>query len=116
MRRASLITKPSSCTSCPLAGSMQGWVGPDGSGSSGVLVVGEAGGADEAQSGLPFVGKAGYYLFSNLKRVGLERDQFRIHNCLSCTPPNNKLAGMSYESAAIGHCRPNLDATIADMQ
>lgn len=107
-----MIPKPSSCRGCPLTGNMQGFVPSDGSGDNGVLVVLEAAGADEETIGKPTVGKAGYFLWQNLKRIGIEREGFRIHNALSCRPPQNKLAGMIYEADAIKHCTPNLDNTI----
>lgn len=107
-----LINKPSSCSGCPLYGSGKGWVGQEGEGSNGVLIVLEAAGADEEAQGRPTVGKAGLYLWSSLAKVGLKREDFRIHNVLSCRPPENKLAGMPYEQACIKHCAPNLDRTI----
>lgn len=111
-----MLNKPSTCSGCILFGNGQGFVPADGSGRNGVLVVLEAAGEDEAASGLPTVGKAGYYLWSALAKVGLERDDFRIHNVLSCRPPENKLAFMPYERQAIDKCAPNLDATIRDMK
>lgn len=81
---------------------------------NGVLVVLEAAGADEAAAGRPTVGKAGYYLWNSLKRVDLYRENFRIHNILSCQPPDNKLAGMPYEMAAINCCAPLLASTISE--
>lgn len=113
-----MLTKPSSCSGCPLScmpfGGMHGYVPAEKHGTSGVLIVLEAAGEDEALAGRPTVGKAGQYLFQQLKRVGLERSMFSIHNVLSCQPPGNKLAGMPYETAAIQHCAPNLDQTIKE--
>lgn len=111
-----MLSKPDYCRSCILYGNGQGYVPADGQGSNGVFVVLEAAGADEEAEGRPTVGRAGHYLWSQLARVGLERDDFRIHNVLSCRPPDNKLAKMPYEAAAIDHCSPLLDATIFDMQ
>jgi uracil-DNA glycosylase family 4 len=111
-----MIPKPDSCQPCPLysypLGSKFGFLRPDGAFKKGVLIVGEAAGQQEEQAGLPFIGKAGYYLWNNLKRVGLDRDDFRIANVLSCRPPDNKLVGMPYESLAIDSCRHHLDAII----
>jgi uracil-DNA glycosylase family 4 len=91
---------------------MSGFVPADGTGDNGVLVVLEAAGEDEAAMGVPTVGKAGYFLWQNLKRVGINREGFRIHNVLSCRPPNNQLAGFPYEAQVIAKCAPNLDRTI----
>lgn len=89
-----------------------GYVPASGTGDNGVLVIAEAAGREEADSGTPLVGAAGQYLWSQLKRVGITRDGFRIHNVLSCRPPDNKLAKMPYESLAINSCAPLLDQTI----
>ena len=85
----------------------------DGVDALGVLLVGEAAGEHEAALGKPFVGAAGSYLNRVLKRAGFLREHFRVHNVLSCRPPENKLLGMPYEATAIAWCRENLDATIA---
>ena len=108
-----MIPKPDSCKTCPgFRWGSKGFVPASGSGSNGVLIVAEAAGENEAQAGEPLVGKAGHYFWSQLQRVGLERDDFRIHNVLSCRPPENKLSKMPYELEVIQACRPNLDATI----
>lgn len=115
-----MLQKLVSCLGCPLYempfGSTHGWVGPHGDGSNGVLIIAEAAGKEEAEKGIPLVGRAGQYLFTQLQRAGIERDGFVTHNVLSCRPPDNKLAGMPFEAAAIKHCAPNLDATIASMK
>ena len=98
-----------SCKGCPLAQSGSGWVSPDGSGSNGILIVGEAPGAEEAIQGKPYVGPAGYYLDRLLQRAGLDREGFRIANVLSCRPPHNALHGEHYEASACSHCKPNLE-------
>jgi len=104
---------------CPLfeppLGKHSGFSCPDGEGKSGVLVVAEALGEVEEQTGVPLVGKSGYYFFSQLKRIDLDRDDFRLFNAVACRPPNNKLIP-PYRDVAIAHCAPNLDATIHDMQ
>lgn len=111
-----MLQKPTSCTGCPLYegefGKKWGWVPADGTGDNGVLVILEAAGADEEAVGRPVMGAAGQYLWNQLQRVGIERDGFRIHNVLSCRPPNNKLLKMPYTASAIEHCSPNLDRTI----
>lgn len=111
--------KPTSCDGCPLRSSAEwgknyGYVPASGTGDNGVLIVAEAGGEQEELDGYPLVGAAGQYLWSQLQRVGIERDEFRIHNVLSCRPPNNELIKMPYTEAAIAACAPNLDRTISD--
>jgi uracil-DNA glycosylase family 4 len=111
-----MLPKPHTCSGCPIYGNGQGFVPADGSGSNAVLIVLEAAGEHEEKEGRPLAGKSGFSFMRMLQRVGLKREDFRIHNTLSCRPPNNALRGAPYEEAAIRHCAPNLDATIARMQ
>jgi len=112
-----MLIKPGTCKNCPLYeyphGSKVGFSRLDGTGKSGVLVIGEALGEAEEEAGVPFVGKSGYYLFNALSRVGIERDDLMLFNTIACRPPKNKLVGMQWEQTAIEHCTPNLDAAIA---
>lgn len=108
------LIKPDSCRTCVgYSWGCDGYVPASGSGDNGVLIVAEAAGEHEADQGLPLVGKAGYYLFQQLQRVGVEREGFLIHNVLSCRPPDNKLAKMPYEESVIASCSRNLDDTIS---
>lgn len=107
-----MLTKPDSCFGCPLHHIGQGFSHPVGTGEKGVLVIAEALGEQEAAAGQALVGKAGHYLFNSLKRVGIEREDLALFNAIACRPPDNKLAGMSYESTALSHCAPNLDRAI----
>jgi uracil-DNA glycosylase family 4 len=113
-----MLPKPSSCEGCPLFcqphGKQLGYVPASGTGSNGVLIVLEAAGEDEERAGMPVVGRAGQFMWQHLGSVGIEREGFRIHNVLSCRPPDNKLLKMPYTEAAIAHCSPNLDNTIRD--
>ena len=54
-------------------------------------MVGEAPGANEDMSGLPFVGMAGQFLDLLLATIGLSRkDSVYIANVLKCRPPGNR--------------------------
>lgn len=101
-----MLNKPSSCQGCALqdlgTGFMEAQIVEDG---YGVLLVGEALGADEAEQGKPFVGKSGFKLTRLLEWAGLDRSKFSIINAAWCRPPENKLDGTSYEIPAISHCR-----------
>jgi uracil-DNA glycosylase family 4 len=113
-----MLLKPDTCRGCPLFekphGKNWGFSIPVGTGKNGVMVVAEALGKDEEQEGMALVGKSGYTLFQQLKRIDIERDDFTLFNVLACRPPDNKLVKMPYEAAAIAHCRPNLDKAIED--
>jgi uracil-DNA glycosylase family 4 len=92
----------------------RGFLQVDGKGTSGVMLVGEALGYNEAVTGQPFVGPAGIMLRKVLKRhVKRPRDDFYIANTIFCRPPGNNLQGTSYKYAAINHCRQHLNDAIA---
>lgn len=106
--------RPPSCGGCPLhsVNPSGGFSAPDGLFTKGVVMVGEALGEEEEAEGKAFVGKSGHFLFNQLKRVGIERDDFLITNTVWCRPPNNKLVGMGWEKGAVAHCSPNLDGVL----
>jgi DNA polymerase len=54
------------------------------------MFVGEAPGATEDKTGLPFVGRAGKLLDELLAEVGLERGDVFITNVICCRPPGNR--------------------------
>jgi DNA polymerase len=79
------------CTRCPLAGGRTQVVFSDGNPDARVMVVGEAPGANEDRTGLPFVGAAGKLLDLMLASVDLSRrDSVYICNVLKCRPPGNR--------------------------
>jgi uracil-DNA glycosylase len=79
------------CTRCRLAEGRTQVVFSDGNPDARVMVVGEAPGANEDRTGLPFVGRAGRLLDLLLASVGLSReDSVYICNVLKCRPPGNR--------------------------
>jgi uracil-DNA glycosylase len=78
------------CTRCPLAATRTSVVFGEGDPSSGLVVVGEAPGAEEDRSGRPFVGRAGELLEVLLRSAGFERESVYICNVLKCRPPGNR--------------------------
>ncbi len=78
------------CEKCDLCKSRKNAVPGEGSGRSGVMLVGEAPGRREDQSGRPFVGSAGKRLEGMLKLAGLSRDDVFITNIVKCRPPRNR--------------------------
>ncbi len=63
----------------------------DGNPSADLVVVGEAPGANEDATGVPFVGVAGQFLDLLLATVDLSRkDSVYICNVLKCRPPGNR--------------------------
>ena len=80
-----------SCTRCRLSEGRRHVVFSDGNPAARLMVVGEAPGAREDATGLPFVGQAGKLLDLMLASVSLSRrDSVYICNVLKCRPPGNR--------------------------
>ncbi len=73
------------------------------------MFIGEAPGADEDRTGVPFVGRAGQLLNKMITAMGLRREEVYIANVLKTRPPNNATPTM--EEARI--CAPYLHEQIA---
>jgi uracil-DNA glycosylase family 4 len=88
-----------------------GFVPPDGTGSSHVMLMGEAPGEQEIKHGRGFYEQApaGAVLARLLRRAGLERDSFVVSNAVWSRPPNNYLDGARYEGAVISAFEPFRD-------
>ncbi len=87
---ASLREVAEGCVRCGLHATRTRVVFADGPDSARVLCVGEAPGANEDASGVPFVGRAGQLLDRLLRSAGLPRDEVFICNVLKCRPPGNR--------------------------
>lgn len=86
-----LAQKIANCKRCKLCTTRKNTVTGQGVQNPIVLVVGEAPGAEEDQSGLPFVGKAGELLDKMLFSIGLSRNtNCYIANIVKCRPPMNR--------------------------
>ena len=78
------------CTKCPLWESRTLAVPGDGKYTSKVMIIAEAPGREEDESGHPFVGSAGRYLDHVLEGTGIDRSDFFITNTVKCRPPKNR--------------------------
>jgi uracil-DNA glycosylase len=78
------------CTRCPLHATALNPVPGEGNHSADFMVVGEAPGATEDETGRPFVGAAGQLLTRILAAVNLSRDDVFIANVLKHRPPGNR--------------------------
>jgi DNA polymerase len=79
------------CTRCGLSETRTQVVFSDGNPEARLVVVGEAPGANEDRTGLPFVGQAGKLLDLMLASVDLSREtSVYICNVLKCRPPGNR--------------------------
>jgi len=107
--------KPQSCVGCPCHDHGNDFSAVEGTGSSGVMFVGEGSGEHEQLDQLPFrpYAPSGAVLERCLRRMGLDRKQFSITNCIRCRPRKNWLESAPWEYSALRQCRPNLDSAIA---
>lgn len=78
------------CTRCQLHKTAKCPVPGDGNPDADFMCVGEAPGANEDETGHPFVGQAGGLLTKILAAIDLTRDQVFITNVLKHRPPSNR--------------------------
>ncbi len=102
--------KCENCNGCALANSRTNVVFGDGDASTArIVLIGEAPGEMEDETGRPFVGKAGQLLNDFLAEAGISRDKdLYVINTVKCRPPENRVP-TDEEKAA---CRKFLDAQI----
>lgn len=97
------------CERCALCRTRTQTVFSDGNGTSRLMFIGEAPGADEDATGVPFVGRAGQLLTKMIEAgMGLSRGDVYVANVLKCRPPGNR----NPEPAEIAACREYLEAQI----
>jgi uracil-DNA glycosylase len=95
-----------SCTACRLASTRKNAVPGEGAASPAVLVVGEGPGAEEDETGRPFVGPAGQLLDKMLASIGLDRrTNCFIANVVKCRPPRNRDPEPDEREACLGYLR-----------
>ena len=92
------------CTRCALGLTRNKFVFGVGNPRAGIVLIGEAPGADEDRLGEPFVGRAGELLDKMLAAIALDRKSVYICNILKCRPPQNR-DPLPEESAT---CKPYL--------
>ncbi len=75
---------------CPLKRTATTTCISDGNPDAGIMIIGEAPGAEEDRKGKPFVGPAGRLLDRMLATIGLDRNLVYITNTLYWRPPGNR--------------------------
>ncbi len=78
------------CMKCPLGATRKSIVFGEGNSESGILFVGEGPGANEDETGRPFVGRSGKLLDKIFASIELDRSKLFIANIVKCRPPNNR--------------------------
>lgn len=97
------------CELCPLHQSAR-TVCMDGRGprNARLMIIGEAPGKVEDETGKPFVGQAGTLLATLLQKAGIDPSTARITNICRCRPPSNRAPTRNEIKA----CRPYLETEI----
>ena len=78
-------------------------VNPVGPRNSKIVIVGEAPGKEENETGIPFTGSGGHLLTQLLKQAGIDRSDCYLTTVIKIKPPNNQLSRLS-----------ELDVTLAE--
>ena len=99
----------SNCRKCPLYLGRKKAVPGEGNPRAEVMLIGEAPGRTEDETGRPFVGAAGKLLNELLHELGIDRSSLYITNVVKCRPPNNR----DPSEEEINACKPYLIRQIA---
>ncbi|MEY4167333.1 MAG: uracil-DNA glycosylase [Blastocatellia bacterium] len=100
------------CRRCKLWPTRTNLVFGEGDPHATLMFVGEGPGADEDQSGRPFVGRAGQLLTKMIEAIGLTREQVYIANVVKSRPPGNRTP----ERDEVTTCLPFLLRQIATIR
>lgn len=103
-------SKCESCTACALGKTRNNIVFSDGNPSTAkIVLIGEAPGEMEDETGRPFVGRAGQLLNDFLAEAGISREEdVYVINTVKCRPPENRVPTDAEKSS----CRKFLEAQI----
>lgn len=101
------------CIKCPLSENKTQVVFSGGNPKAKLMIIGEAPGKNEDETGIPFVGRAGKLLDKILlsKNITREKDVY-ICNTVKCRPPENRVPTPEEKQA----CREYLEAQIYFIQ
>lgn len=78
------------CRLCRLSEHRKTIVFGEGNAQARLVFVGEGPGAEEDNTGRPFVGRAGQLLDKIIVAIGLKREEVYIANIVKCRPPGNR--------------------------
>ncbi len=80
----------STCIKCPLHKSRAKVVFGEGPKDAKIMLVGEAPGKKEDETGRPFIGMAGRILSEIIEEAGMNRSDIYITSIVKCRPENNR--------------------------
>ena len=74
-----------------------------------IMLIGEAPGANEAETGRVFSGRAGQLLDLKLQAAGLDREEVYVTNVVKCRPPDNRKPQQDEIDACVPYLYRQLD-------
>lgn len=90
MKLEKLCEIASTCIKCPLHESRTNVVFGEGPKDAKIMLVGEAPGKNEDETGRPFIGMAGRLLSEIIEEAGMDRSNIYITSIVKCRPENNR--------------------------
>ena len=90
MNLEELCEVASTCVKCPLHENRTKVVFGEGSKNAKIMLVGEAPGKKEDETGRPFIGMAGRILSEIIEEAGMDRSDIYITSIVKCRPEDNR--------------------------
>lgn len=104
------------CFECELAKTRTNVVFSDGNPDAKIVIIGEAPGKNEDETGKPFVGRAGKLLDELFLSQNLTREKdFYICNTVKCRPPENRVPNDIERASCAGFLSKQLDILKPDI-
>ncbi len=97
------------CQKCPLSAGRIKFVYGEGNPDATCMVIGEAPGDQENQTGRPFVGRAGQLLDKMLLAINIRREDVYIANIVKCRPPGNRNPEQSERLACLPYLHEQIE-------
>ncbi len=104
----------SSCEKCNLSKCRKNVVFGEGNINAKLMFVGEGPGAEEDETGRPFVGDSGQLLDKMIIAMKLTREEVYIANIVKCRPPSNRNPFADEASSCIGYLQTQIDIVKPD--
>lgn len=90
MKLEQLCEIAGNCTECPLQEGRTNVVFGEGPSNAKIMLIGEAPGKNEDETGRPFIGMAGKLLSEIIHEAGLNRSDIFITSIVKCRPDGNR--------------------------
>lgn len=102
---AQLAREADGCTKCRLSENRSRVVFAEGDVRAQLMIIGEAPGANEDETGRPFIGRSGQFLRKALRAYNVPDEAIYITNTVKCRPPSNR----DPKADELESCRPYLN-------